>query len=332
VVTPVDSSDSDEARAVAIQADGKIVAAGYAGVGASSRFAVVRYLSDGTLDTSFGSGGKVTTKIGAFRMAASAMAIQSDGQILVGGRILDDSFVSDFIVIRYNANGSLDNSFGAGGVVITDFSTSDDLADIAIQSGTPTTPDKIVVAGRSLKSGFLSQFALARYDLNGDLDSSFGTGGKLVTPVGNDDIAGGLAIQSVNTILRKIIVAGTSAINGAVSLVVVRYNADGSLDSSFGSGGTASIIAQALGNGVVVQSDGKLVEVGTSATDFVIVRFNSDGSPDSSFDGDGQRRDDGDLFAFASAVSMQADGKVVIAGSCDSPGGNDFALARYLVR
>lgn len=166
VVTPVDS-DQDEARAVAIQADGKIVAAGYAGVGAGSRFAIVRYLSDGSLDPSFGSGGKVTTSIGAFRLGATAIAIQSDGQILVGGRILDDSLVSDFIVIRYNANGSLDNSFGAGGVVITDFSNSDDLADIAIQSGTATTPDKIVVAGRSIKSGFNSQFTLVAITLTG---------------------------------------------------------------------------------------------------------------------------------------------------------------------
>src|SRR6185369_10556340 len=330
VVTPVDS-DNDEARAVAIQADGKIVAAGYAGVGARSRFAIVRYLSDGSLDTSFGSGGKVTTSIGAFRLAASAMVIQSGGQILVGGRILNDSLVSDFIVIRYNANGSLDNSFGAGGVVIADFSNSDDLADIAIQSGTPTTPDKIVVAGRSLTSGFNSQYTLVRYNLDGSLDTSFGNGGKVVTPVGENDQVGGLAIQTANTFLRKIVVVGTTIANGDNLFAVVRYNGDGSLDSSFGSGGKALAVAGGIneGNGVALQPDSKIVVAGTEADDFAIMRFNIDGGLDISYDNDGKRRDDGDLFANANAVATQPDGRIVVAGSCDTPAGSDFALARY---
>ena len=173
------------------------------------------------------------------------MVIQNDGQILVGGRILDDSLVSDFILIRYNANGSLDNSFGAGGVVITDFSTSDNLADIAIQSGTPTTPDKIVVAGSQPLSRALSlNSRWPAITLTGVWTRVLVLAAKSSRRWATTTAWAGLAIQSVNSFLRKIIVAGDTVTNGERLFSVVRYNADGSLDGSFGSGGKASAPGQ----------------------------------------------------------------------------------------
>ncbi len=134
VITPFGSS-TDNANAVAIQSDGKIVAAGSSSNGSNLDFAVARYSTDGSLDTSFGSGGKVTTAIGSSTDNGTAVAIQPDGKIIVAGSTFITGSGNDFALVRYNTDGTLDPSFGSGGKVITAISSGNDsVTAVVIQS------------------------------------------------------------------------------------------------------------------------------------------------------------------------------------------------------
>ncbi len=345
-----DFSEIDQARAVAIQSDGKIVVAGCSNCthDGSQEFALARYhgLSDtgtpGTLDTSFDTDGKVTTSISSFTVA-NAVAIQSDGKIVVvgctdywGGM---DEFVycGAFALARYHGlsttgtPGSLDTTFDTDGKVTTEFSDSSKAYAVAIQSG-----GKIVVAGCTQTSwsspitadcGNSKDFALVRYTTSGSLDTDFDTDGKLTTDIGSStaDFARAVAIDSDG----KIVVAGTSANDFAV----VRYSSTGSLDTSFSTDGkqTTDIGSSTTdaGNAMAIDSDGKIVVAGTSANDFAVARYNTDGSLDTTFSTDGKVTTDiGSSTADAgNAMAIQSDKKIVVAGTS----ANDFAVARYLV-
>src|SRR5438105_2766982 len=168
-----------EARSVAIQADGKIVVAGFAG----SNGALARLNSSGSLDSSFGSGGKVTSSVGG---PTIALALQVDGKMLIGGSTSSRKTGLDFAVSRYNANGSVDTTFGSGGIATADFSGFDDrIRALAVDAS-----NNIVAAGYARNgSGIVySNFGVARFTPAGVLDSTFGTGGKVMTDVfGNWD-------------------------------------------------------------------------------------------------------------------------------------------------
>lgn len=184
----------DLALGVAIQLDGRIVAAGTAD---SRRFALSRYRRNGRLDHSFGGDGKVTTRLLRGLTLAYAMAIQPDGKIVAVGSTANENA---FALARYRADGTLDPTFGEDGRVATRMGDSHSFAlDVAIQ------PDgKIVVAG----TAEFSRFALIRYEPNGDLDPSFGDGGIVTTDVTTGtDMAFGLAIQPDGSI----VVAGRGA-------------------------------------------------------------------------------------------------------------------------
>lgn len=267
-----DFSGLDHANAVAIQADGKIIAAGQ-GFNSSSGpdFALARYLSDGTLDTTFGSGGKVTTAFSNDPDEAFAIAIQTDGKIVVAGTSNASAATQfDFALARYNGDGTLDTTFGSGGKVTTDFEggcfciRADDLAfAVSIQ------PDgKIVAAGRSDTNNF--DFALARYNTNGALDTTFGSGGRVTTDfsLGSTDFAQAVVIQGDG----RIVAAGTS--NGDFALV--RYNSNGTLDTGFGSGGKVSTDFSGgfdQANAVALQVDGKIIAAGFAGDDFALARY-----------------------------------------------------------
>jgi len=166
---------SNSAAAVAIQADATIVAAGSSG---SGHFALGRYNTDGSLDTSFGSGGKVTTEVGGIFEAASAVAIDANGKIVAAGGTAPSGFCCQFALARYNSNGTLDTSFGSGGKVTTFFGAIATASAVAIQ-----TDGKIIAAGGKFDP-FGTGFALARYNSDGSLDTSFGSAGKVVTSFG----------------------------------------------------------------------------------------------------------------------------------------------------
>jgi uncharacterized delta-60 repeat protein len=337
VLTDVDATGSyDEARAVATQPDGKIVAAGSSDASGNSDFAVVRYNHDGTPDRTFGTGGTALTDAsGAGRYdAAYAVAVQPDGKILAAGSS-DASGSSDFAVVRYNHDGTPDRTFGTGGTVITDLGGTDYAYAMALCGD-----GRIVVAGSSDAAGSLD-FALARYTVDGTLDSGFGRRGTALTDVngvGSDDEARAVVVRADG----EVVAAGRS---NAVrrtdrDFALARYRNDGNLDSSFGHGGT---VLTDVGGGsddvalaVAIQPDCKIVAAGGSGrwrTDnFALARYRDDGTMDPTFGAAGTVVTDisgvrANNEAFA--VAIQPDGKILTAGVASGVGWADFAAARY---
>ena len=266
----------------------------------------------GDLDSTFGIAGKVTLDLD--HISASALAIQTDGKIVVVGR-------RDFVITRLNPNGSLDLTFGNAGVVVADFGFFDEAFDVAIQ------PDgKILVVGCAACNGF----ALARFHPNGTPDSSFDTDGKVTTTLGSCSRAFAVALQRDG----KIVAVGHSEVPEHFltqpAFAVVRYNSDGSLDANFGDAG--KVITDFGGsdyaNGVAIQEDGKIVVAGSGGNyDFALARYNPDGRLDMRFGTRGKVLTDLGGGDAASDLVLQADGKIVLAGV----GGLylNFALTRY---
>src|SRR6266568_281258 len=217
-VTTDFAGDSDHARAVAIQTDGKIVAAGKA---TNSRrggedFALARYNPNGTLDTTFGTGGKVTTDFAGDADQAFALVLQTDGKIVAAGEATSSRRGEDFALARYNPNGTLDTTFGVGGKVTTDFAGNTDRAfGVALQ-----TDGRIVAAGEATAGYRGEDFALARYNSNGTLDTTFGTGGKVITDfAGDTDRAFALALQTDG----QIVAAGEAKTQTKEDFALARY-------------------------------------------------------------------------------------------------------------
>ena len=318
----------DSARAVAVQADGKIVVGGYAKSGANYLFGLVRYNANGTLDTTFDTDGKVTTSIIGVDDGITGLAIQTDGKILAAGYALSGSNYV-FALARYNADGSLDTTFDTDGKVTTSILGVDSFANaMSLQSN-----GKIVLAGGAY-NGTNYDVALARYNADGSLDTTFDTDGKVTTGVlaGNDG-ANAVKVRSDG----KIVAAGYAFSGASSSFAVVRYNADGSLDTAFDTDGkvTTSILAVEDGaTGVAIQADNKVVASGYAKNgtvlNFAIARYNTDGSLDTSFDTDGKVTTA--MLAgndAANAVAVQSNGKIVVAGAASNVANYDLAAARY---
>ena len=320
---------SDTIQAIALQPDGKIVAAGQSST-VIAGFALARYNSDGSLDPSFGSGGLVTTNFFDFAIA-EGVAIQPDGKIVVAGNtspLLSGQL--DFAIARYNSDGSLDATFGSGGKVTTDFfGNLDQAADLII-----TADGKIVVGGTATADGSSFDFAMARYNSNGSLDPTFGSGGKVTTNLfGGFDVCFSINLQTDG----KLVLTGDaiSPVFGSI-LAIARYNSDGSLDPTFGSGGISDANVRAGSRASLILPNGKIIAAGLGFDsprifDFVAVRYNSDGSLDTTFGIGGKMIADffGNLSQ-ALAVASQSDGKVVLAGNVVINGQTfDFALARF---
>jgi len=337
VTTDLTRRGGDCALGVAIQTDGKIVAAGHSGFGGpNGKFAVVRYNADGTLDTTFGGDGRVTTDFTPDADVASRVIIQTDGKIVAAGQSGVLGTNTMFAVIRYQPDGTLDTTFGGDGRVTTDFTRGEDGANaVAIQAD-----GKIVAAGCIPTAfGITTGFALARYTPDGTLDSSFGGGGRVTTDLTRrgGDCALGVAIQTDG----KIVAAGHSGFGGPNGKVaVVRYNSDGTLDTTFGGDGIVITPLTPKGDSasdLAIQTDMKIVVAGQSGvlgtnTMFAVIRYQPDGTLDTTFGGDGRVTTDFTPNAdFASGLVLQTDGKIVVAGSSDYLGTHDgFALARYL--
>jgi uncharacterized delta-60 repeat protein len=265
---------------MALQSDGKIVVAGYSDTpGTGFDFATVRYNADGTLDTSFGTGGFVIEDFSTLNDSAYSIAIQSDGKIVAAGNA-SISGHSDFAVVRYNADGTPDTSFSGDGKVTTNINSRDsDAGSMALQSD-----GKIVVAGGTSSITGPYDFSLVRYNADGTPDTSFGTGGTVITALSADyDYASAMTLQSDG----KIVAAGLSDISGFANVAVLRYNANGILDTSFSGDG---IVTTKIGNwasfasAIALQSDGKIVAAGAASIsnnydwEFAVVRYLASGS------------------------------------------------------
>ncbi|HJT29277.1 MAG TPA: hypothetical protein VJ784_17830 [Pyrinomonadaceae bacterium] len=332
----------DSISAIAIQPDGRIVVAGFAqlpGSGGNPRvFALARYRSDGSPDTSFGNGGALTTSFGGNFAAASALMLQPDGKIVVAGTVdfnpdLPGSGL-DFALARYNSSGTLDGSFGKGGKVVFDFFGSFDQANAAVLQ----SDGKIIVVGSASYDSNNRDigFALARFNSDGSIDFGFGAGGKQISDFfGAGAKANGIVLQPDG----KFVVAGTASDSAtrpvATDVALARYNVDGSLDSGFGTGGETAIpfpdSATEQGNAVGLLPDGKIIVAGTAfktfATppDFALVRYNSDGSLEGIKTNDIAGGTDEAL-----GLAIQSDGKVVVAGR-SFRNNFDLTLARYSI-
>jgi uncharacterized delta-60 repeat protein len=354
VQTDLAPSRVDFAWDVAVQSDGKTVAVGQAhGVDNVADFAIVRYTDIGSLDSSFGVGGKVivnsfdgnATDDNNFSFAKS-VAIQTDGKIVVAGYVVTEgSQQSNFVLVRLNPlDGTLDSSFGAGGIVTTDFGGSSDQADdLAIDSY-----GRIVVVGT--RDG--SDIAIARYTTSGALDPSFdGDGpvagnGKVVLNIASspEEFAGGVVIQPDD---QKIIIASQFLDqNFATQVAITRLDGgNGARDVGFGTGGTAlpafpahESVLSAMVEGVALDGE-KIVAAGAALQaqnffDVFVLRLNSNGTPDSTLGGDGfvvtNLGTNSDDRAFD--VVVQPNGKIIIGGSTDGGSGSlDFLTARYNV-
>ncbi len=340
---------TDLAQAVALQADGKLVVVGqtYKNNDYSTEdFAVARYNTDGTLDTTFGRGGKVRTDFPGLAAVPSSVVIQPDGKIVVaggafplaGGAFPLFTFAGDFKVVRYNPNGSLDTSFGNGGIVTTTFPEGSYAFDVALQ------PDgKIIAAGTvfvDFNPGDLSDtdFALARYNSDGSLDTTFGTGGTVATDFfGNEDDAFSVLIQPDG----KIVAVG-SANNPAsyYDFAAVRYLSNGTIDTTFGVAGkvTTDFGDQNFdrARSAALQPDGRIVAAGFAISqnggvqNFAVARYTSNGILDTTFSGDGKTQIDfGNCCQSATKVLLQSDGKIItVGGSNGESAEDDFLLAR----
>lgn len=256
VITPIGTSEA-YVSSVAIQSDGKIIAAGiYADDPNNFDIALVRYTTTGALDTSFGTGGKVTTAIGISDDYVSRFVVTSDGKIVVAATTRNGTD-TDSVLIRYTSAGVLDSSFGSGGKVITAVQASDDgFIDLVVQ------PDEKIFAVGYTNSDDGSGFAFARYTSAGVLDATFGNGGMVTANFGTgDQFLGDIAFQADG----KIVVTGQFETNFALA----RYTSAGTLDASFGIGGKVFkdfVDSDDSGNSIAVQADGKIVVAGDSLT------------------------------------------------------------------
>ncbi len=321
------------ATTAAIQKDGKIIVGGYFEHGKTD-FALARYNTDGSLDNSFNHDGFVTTAISP--NAADycyAIAVQpDDGKIIAAGAstICNTGCPTNFAIVRYNANGTPDNTFGTSGIVTTDFfSRSDYIRSIALRDG------KIVVAGYT-DNGSNTDFALARYLPNGNLDYSFSVDGKLTTNVtGNSDYARSVRIQDDGKI-----VAGGYSYNGSnYDFSLVRYNPDGTLDNSFSGDGKQTTgfnsTSQDYCTDIIIErgASGKIIAGGYSNAagnyDFALVRFLSNGTTDNSFSSNNGKVtiNFSNSSDYGAALDIGTDGKLVMAGDANY----DYAVARYLL-
>jgi uncharacterized delta-60 repeat protein len=319
----------DVERALAITRGGRPLVVGVSRKGSRRTWALARYRANGSLDLSFGAGGRVLTLIPPGQLepyGPLAVAIQADGKVVVVGG-------GGFRLARYTVRGRLDPSFGRKGRVLTDFSSVGGSGPSSIASAVAVAPDGKVVAAGSSGNNF-ARFALARYTARGQLDQSFGQGGKVV--LGNRAAATAIAVEPDG----KIVALGfLGQPMGPPAVVMLRFTAAGELDPSFGQGGQVLVDPlNEVSSTFLVQPDGKIVVAGLSGlagTDAVrarLLRYTAEGRLDPSFGTDGEVVV-GDRPESLSALALEGDGKLVVAGlilpnpSVGCP--CTFLLARY---
>ena len=298
-------------QSLLLQPDGKIVAAG---VG------MARYNANGTLDTSFGKSGKVAGANGA--AALYPVGTANAGKIVTGSSAAVKSGGTQFSLTRYNANGSVDTTFGSSGTVRTSFGYFAGAGSVVVQ------PDGRVVAvggtqSHDFSNGGVQDLAIARYNANGSLDTTFGVGGKAVTDAGDGraETFNAVALQPDG----KIVAAGESG----GRFVVVRYNTNGTPDTTFGPDHSGVVLVTAGGDAtaLAIQSDGRILlggYTGYNPTDYqkwALARLNPDGTLDGAFGIGGvvttQVTANPEGSYSIMALGVQTDGKIVASGNTD---------------
>jgi uncharacterized delta-60 repeat protein len=343
-----------QAHAVAVQPDGKVVAAGWCGSHwkpGRVAWALFRYRRNGSLDPSFGADGRVLTNLSRMREEAKALVIRPNGKIVVAGwakflgRWTDEGRYdpSKIALVRYKPDGTRDRSFGNDGVAVAELPDQTAYgSDLAVQAD-----GNFVVAGSAapLRGGFPESLILARFTRPGSLDPTFGGGDGWAT--WSDALAAqtsgrDMALQADGRILVALDVyePGTPVFTPAFALA--RFASDGAPDASFD--GDAKVVTPFLGLGgdaydVALQPNGKIIAVGgmiqvasTGSSTFALARYESNGSLDPTFGASGTVVTDGSPlpWARAFAVALQEDGKIVAVGGHPYSGSSLVSIARYL--
>lgn len=335
-INPQSPTNDDYGNSLAVQSDGKVLVT----IAVPEQyFKILRYRLDGTLDPGFGSGGVVTIRQGTNNTAQShAIALQSDGKIIVGGYTWSANN-NDFALVRLKTDGVVDSTFGTDGWVYTN------MKGITTSGGDDQIRKLVVLADNSIIAAGYSHntqdkdFAIAKYDANGALITGFGTNGKVFLDIYNEDFITGLAVTSTG----KIVVIGNSDFSVDSDITIAQYTAAGVADPGFNGGN-----ALTLGNvnarnheayGLAVQSDDKIVVTGlmpapTSSKNIYVTRILPNGTFDPDFNGgaelsinygSGVSNDEG------RSVVVQSDGKILIAGITDAltpPSRYDVLLIR----
>lgn len=322
-VTTDFKGQNDQGRAIALQSDHKIIVAGISHNGSDQDFALARYHIDGSLDHSFGNNGSVITDIHNNDFVHSIL-IQNDGKILLAGHSypLEDY---DVTLVRYNTDGSLDITFGTNGIATTPFGGEDQCRTFGIQAD-----GKIVCAGFSQNA--TKDFSLFRYTISGELDLTFGTNGRAITEIGDDDVGSSLYIGED----ERMILAGYYDNGTDLDIALARYKANGDLDLSFGKNGITKTNIESnddIANSVTIQDDGKILVAGSTTTDsgrdLVILRYNSEGIRDIGFGSRGIKTipvSTGDEYC--EGMVLQPDGKILITGYAFNDVDFDFFIVR----
>ncbi|MDQ3323154.1 MAG: delta-60 repeat domain-containing protein, partial [Acidobacteriota bacterium] len=345
IVTTDNGSRSEQINDIAVQPDGKIIAVGVISINSALQTVFVRYNANGSIDSLFGTSGKVIIE----SVFVAKLALQPNGKIVIVG---SDGRSPNFnsYVARLNSDGSFDTTFNGTGTVTLDLrGTNDSLSSVKI------LPDgKILTGGSSARPApdLRSDFAIIRFNADGSLDTTFDGDGKVFTmipPTGESAGIADLAVQPDGKILAagSVSVVDTPGDDPDRIFAVVRYNANGSLDTTFDGDGVANPrFLPASGNGITstsvptnifAQNDGKILVVGNASTccapfptsKAALVRFNADGSFDTTFASGGKALISfpADFFSVGKA-SIQTDNKIVIAGSTGNIKQRFVAVAR----
>jgi uncharacterized delta-60 repeat protein len=295
VVTTAISGSNARANALAIQADGKIVIAGFATGASSTSCLVARYSSSGVLDNTFGTAGIRTIALGEGAQI-NAVRVQSS-KIIIAGSVIQNN-IPQCLLIRLNDDGSFDTTFNGTGIVQQEIGAVSSASSLVIDGS-----GRYVIGGDSLQG-----YVLVRYSSSGSLDGTFGSGGIVSLNPGSNSGITSLALQSDG----KIVTAGY--VDGA--LAVSRFNTNGSIDTSFSGSGTAllGISSSEVGNSVGLQNDGKIVAAGSSGAQILVARFLTTGVLDTSFASQGYVIFNEYVSAAATSVLLDTNQEIVLAG------------------
>jgi uncharacterized delta-60 repeat protein len=326
------TTDVNHGNAIVQHPDGRLIVAGHLSSNGSYSMFVVRYTHQGNIDLTFGDMGVVYDSVGSSINYARAIAVQSDSNIVVAGDY-DNITSSDFFVKRYLLNGDHDSTFGTNGTVTADFSlqSGDQVSDMVIQQD-----GKIIITGWTY-DGNDKDIVLLRYNPNGTSDSTFGINGSIATDIaGNDEEANAITLQPDG----KILITGFTFQSGmANELIILRFNSDGSIDSTFNNDGIYNAAFNSEddeGNSIAVQQDGKIIVAGTtyntgSYFNSLLIRLDSMGYADTTFNSTGFVETDIQGFDnTAEKLLLQGDGKIITCGGSFSTS-YDLSLSRFNV-
>lgn len=325
-------SNSEYSRSIVVQSDGKIVIGGFRRNSWNYDFVLIRYLPNGQIDNSFGINGIAINDLGGDDRLYD-LKILPDGRFLAVGYSENISGQSDVAVLKYQTNGSLDNSFGVNGKVFLSVGTSSDFGyTLALQAD-----GRFIISGYYVVTSINHDIFVARYNSNGTLDSSFGVNGISVIQIsaGKDEIYSSAVLSN-----GEIVLGGFTMYNGFFATLIVKLNSIGNLDPLFGSSGKIikSIGAyDDYGWSIIIQSDNKIVLSGTTISnnsnkfgDFFLMRLNPNGSDDLSFGTNGIVVSSIGIYNDESYSSLiQSDGKLVLAGYSKVSSFDQYSIARY---